>query len=333
MCTIARIFVYAIFGLFMPLLAAEAVETDPPLTARNAVEAANIIMEHHMPALPERCRPVLVRVLDNAASRKNVHQEWLDVYNQGCIGGRAELADINGVQIAKSALYKEWWSTPAWQYDKVQTKVWAKMIGEVRYINLKNFYESDLRVTLRALATEKPLPSGGYIVDMRGSGGGYIWAAHTLGMLFAKNTAEPVMFRTTRQGTDSMVVEKPGELSDKPLVVLVDQDSASTAEMAVCMLTQNKAARGVLMGKKTHGKGNGAWNLQIPGKLRITYTRYTFSCPGKDGKEVLVDGKGIEPDIRLPDADLKVTSFTENDKAITAALQQLAVIKQLAATR
>src|SRR5208282_5626977 len=100
-----------------------------------------------------------------------------------------------------------------------------------------------------------------------------------------------------------------------PLVVLVDADTASAAEVLAGALKENKRAR--LIGQNTYGKGCAQGWLKLPqegelrspptpvagsagtGGIRITIARF-FSPTGQP-----YSGRGVEPDIFAETADLQ----------------------------
>jgi len=100
----------------------------------------------------------------------------------------------------------------------------------------------------------------------------------------------------------------------EPLVVLVDGETASSAEMVACALKDN--LRGTLVGKTTFGKGciQKVRKLNTaPAGIRMTVAKF-FSPRGLD-----YSGTGVKPDVEAPATDLPME--TEQDAQMQAALE------------
>lgn len=346
---LAHIIVFAI-GLFMPVVA-NAAEPDLLTQVR---ELTDKVMARHMQAPAETCRDMLSGIFFKAASRNtfgdrfvmpdayaaflarlprdDFRWQWQAASQSGCIDGRAELYNADAVQIAKPARYADYLTHPGWHYDKTETKVWSRMFGDILYIRILNFYEPDLVKKVTEILLKQSFAA--LIVDVRGTMGGYPNVADRLVQMFA-GTEDPVIFTYTRKDgrleasvslkahSDPQRFSRPGMFKDKPVVVLGDRDTSSAGEYLIGMLTKNKATRGVFMGAGTYGKGTRQGILSIAGKLKVELTTEIFSFPGKYGSEVVVEGKGLEPDIPLSPAQLKVTANPGSDQAIKAALDHL----------
>lgn len=140
----------------------------------------------------------------------------------------------------------------------------------------------------------------GLILDLRGNPGGYLQQAievadkfissGTLVTTVGLGGSEPDITRATRFRTED----------ELPIVVLVDQSSASASEIVAGAL-QNRD-RAVVMGVRTFGKGS-VQNLYDRdfhgGALKMTIAQYL--CPG----DVSIQGQGVQPDIELRPAVVK----------------------------
>ncbi len=105
---------------------------------------------------------------------------------------------------------------------------------------------------------------------------------------------------------------KTGDMIDGlPLVVMINEGSASASEIVAGALQDHK--RAVVVGLKSFGKGSVQTIREIPGfgAIKITTARY-FTPSGNS-----IQAKGIEPDVEIPRAELKVlpkiTGWGEGD--------------------
>jgi carboxyl-terminal processing protease len=198
--------------------------------------------------------------------------------------------------------------------------------GNLALVSLKAFTDktpAELRAALQKLAPQKPR---GLILDLRSNeGGNFHRVVDCAGMLLPGDKLVATMIH---RGGGEEVLRSSGEnlLPGVPIVVLVNGETASGAEMLAAALKEEASAR--LVGKKTLGK----WNVQklaaLSNKYAIKYTVSLFRSP----RGQLLDGKGLEPDLEvdfaedaaqkawhLPDAALRLKA----DPQLRAAAQLL----------
>jgi carboxyl-terminal processing protease len=138
-----------------------------------------------------------------------------------------------------------------------------------------------------------------FILDLRGNGGGLVEAGVDTARLFL---TEGTIIQQQYRGKpiETFQVEKPGPLADLPIVVLVDKDTASAAEIVAGALQVHR--RALLVGQPTHGKDTIqlVFDLKDGSSLHVTAARWWI--PGLDPP--IRDGHGLQPDIPIPtDAD------------------------------
>lgn len=103
---------------------------------------------------------------------------------------------------------------------------------------------------IKAIAASK---AKGLIIDLRGNPGGYFDSAIYAGEDFLPKGT--IMAKQTNRSGDEEIfrVDRDGRLLNIPIVVLVDDGSASASEILAGMLQQNK--RATVVGENTYGKG------------------------------------------------------------------------------
>jgi carboxyl-terminal processing protease len=158
----------------------------------------------------------------------------------------------------------------------------------------------------------------GIVFDLRGNGGGLVTQAQLIASMFLRNG--PIV--TTRgRSVEEHTLNATGQpiAPELPLVVLVDQDTASASEIVAGALQDRH--RATLVGTRTFGKGvfQEVLPLSNGGALDITVGQYFLPSGRNLGGAGTKQGKGLQPDVAIKD-DLK----TKRDEQLVKALRVLA---------
>ena len=173
---------------------------------------------------------------------------------------------------------------------------------KVGYIRLKQFNANAAKEMREAAKALEAQDVDGYILDLRGNPGGLLEASIDIarqwlneGIIVSTRTREGI--RDVRRATGSAI-------TDKPLVVLIDQGSASASEILSGSLQDNGRAQ--LVGQKTFGKGlvQAVRGLSDGSGLTVTIAKY-LTPKGTD-----IHKNGIEPDIKSEMNEKQLKSFT-----------------------
>src|SRR5579884_1062145 len=191
-------------------------------------------------------------------------------------------------------------------------------VGDIGYIRIVQFNENtaeELKNTINAIAAKIPPEKlKGYVVDLRNNPGGLLEGAVAATDAFlARGDVVGIGGRNASQA--KRIHADGNSLSKgKPVVVLINGGSASTAEVVAAALQDNH--RATLVGTRTFGAGSVATELQLghgQGVLRLA-TRQYFTPAGR-----MIEGQGIAPDIEvaqdLPD-NLKPKSRPPANKPV-----------------
>ncbi|MGH8870013.1 MAG: S41 family peptidase [Actinomycetes bacterium] len=182
-------------------------------------------------------------------------------------------------------------------------------------IRITAFSQGVGRHVRQALAADPASWRGGVVLDVRGNPGGLVEEAVAVAGLFLDSG--PVVTYERRGRPPRTLHAARGGNEATSLVVLVDQDTASAAELLAASLQDRN--RAVVVGSRTVGKGS----VQEPARLSdgsalsITVGRY-LTPSGRS-----VEGVGVEPDVLVPpDAPVQVAErrATEVLTGLTAAL-------------
>ncbi len=177
------------------------------------------------------------------------------------------------------------------EIDVVDSRINNTVIGaKIGYLRLKQFNaKSPKEMSLSIKKLEKQQPFG-YVLDLRSNPGGLLEASIEIARQWI-NTGIIVSTKT-KDGITDIRKAKGRALTNRPVVVLIDEGSASASEILSGAIKDNK--RGVLVGKKTFGKGlvQSVRSLSDGSGLTVTVAKY-LTPSGKD-----INKNGIEPDIK-----------------------------------
>ena len=165
----------------------------------------------------------------------------------------------------------------------------------IGYIRLSDFREKsadDLEAALRKL---KDQSMEGLILDLRNNPGGLLDIAVSVAELFLSKHQLIVSTKgRLKNQNQELRARADGLMKDLPLVVLVNEGSASASEIVAGAVQDHH--RGVLIGTKTHGKASvqTIFPLKDGSALRLTTSKY-FTPAGRS-----IHGQGILPDVGVP---------------------------------
>ena len=170
----------------------------------------------------------------------------------------------------------------------------AKLIdNEVGYLRLRAFNENSSNQLKKEISKlEKNNKLIGYIFDLRNNPGGLLSQAVKISDFFL-NDGEIVSTRGRKDSRENrkFFAKKGDRIKGKPLIVLINNGSASASEIVAGALQDQK--RAVLLGETTYGKGSvqSIIPLKNRGAIRLTISKY-YLPSGKSISEI-----GVSPDI------------------------------------
>ena len=170
------------------------------------------------------------------------------------------------------------------------TSVEFHMEGDIAYIQISNFHAKTNEEFRKALAAPEVKNAKGIILDLRDNPGGYVNVVVDIASNFIKEGVI-ITLRDNAGQTRSNSVTPNGVFTDLPMVVLVNQYSASGSEVLSGALQDY--GRATIAGTVTFGKGSYDSFFQLPDGSAIYLTTGRWLTP--KGREI--EGKGITPDI------------------------------------
>ena len=198
------------------------------------------------------------------------------------------------------------------EIKSVVSKVIKKKIG---YLRLRAFNEnSDNQLKKQISKLEKENKLTGYILDLRNNPGGLLSQAVKISDFFLHD-GEIVSTKGRKTRENRKFFAKKGDKIDgKPLVVLINNGSASASEIVAGALQDQK--RAILIGEETYGKGSvqSIIPLRNNGAIRLTISKY-YLPSGRSISEV-----GITPDIKVFEEGDKFVINSETDNQLDYAV-------------
>ncbi|MBW4544058.1 MAG: PDZ domain-containing protein [Symplocastrum torsivum CPER-KK1] len=168
-----------------------------------------------------------------------------------------------------------------------------KQEGQIKvgYISLNEFSSHASEQMQRAILNLNEQNVDAYVLDLRGNPGGLLHASVEIARMWIEN-GEIVHTVDRRGGTQEFKANKSA-LTQLPMAVLVDGNSASASEILAGALKDSK--RAVVVGSKTFGKAvvQSVHSLSDGSGLAVTISRY-YPPSGID-----INHKGIMPDVTL----------------------------------
>ena len=197
---------------------------------------------------------------------------------QGPKGGKARQVRLTRAQISLPVVS-----------SKLET-VHGKKLG---YARLATFSEGSSVALRRAVRKLQGRGAQGLVLDLRGNGGGLLEEAVLNASIFLPK-GETVVSTDSRSQGHAVYKTKGDNLPSLPIVVLIDRNTASAAEILTAALADDAGAKTV--GTRSYGKGVFQQEIDLSngGALKLTVGEY-FTPDGTN-----LAGKGIHPDVQAP---------------------------------
>ncbi len=187
---------------------------------------------------------------------------------------------------------------------------------KIGYIRLSSFNQnSGAQLNEEINKFEKNKKIIGYIFDLRNNPGGLLSQAVKISDFFL-NDGEIVSTKGRKERENRKFFARKGDkINGKPLIVLINNGSASASEIVAGALQNHK--RAVLLGITTFGKGSvqSIIPLKNKGALRLTISKY-YLPSGKSISEV-----GISPDIKIEEEGEEFLINTSTDNQLNYAVK------------
>ena len=202
----------------------------------------------------------------------------------------------------------------------VVKSVEAKLLkNKIGYLRLKSFNSNSSDQLIKNIDIfENKEKANGYILDLRNNPGGLLTQAINITDFFLDD-GEIVSTKGRKVFENRRFFAKKGDkLNGKPLIVMINNGSASASEIVAGALKDHK--RAIILGEKTYGKGSvqSIIPLSDGGGMRLTVSKY-YLPSGESISEI-----GVEPDIFVEENGSDFQINTKSDNQLDYALNLLA---------
>lgn len=155
------------------------------------------------------------------------------------------------------------------------------------------------------------------IVDVRNNGGGIVDEALEIADLFTEKDTT-LLIEKNKDGNEDVTKAKKDKTINMKTVLLVNQKSASASEI-LAGIFKDKVDNATLVGTTTFGKGVIQILYQLPDGSGLKITSREYYTPNR--REI--DGKGIDPDVKVSDYEYNGKVDLKNDTQLQKAIETL----------
>lgn len=175
--------------------------------------------------------------------------------------------------------------------DPVTHRVHSWGDRSLGYIRLAYFTETVADQVRRSIQVLESQGVEGYVLDLRANPGGLVESSVAVAQMWLDRGT--IVTLKDRQGRGERLMAGGSAVTDHPLVVLVDQGTASASEILAAALQDHQ--RALLVGSATFGKGSVQSLHSLSGGAGLAITTAHYLTP----QGYPIDDQGIEPDIQV----------------------------------
>jgi carboxyl-terminal processing protease len=162
-------------------------------------------------------------------------------------------------------------------------------LGYIQILNFTNRTPTELATAIEELQT---LGIVALILDLRNNRGGLLQESIQVTGEFI-DSGEVVVYEKSATTEKTFSTESGGHALELPLVVLVNSNTASAAELVAAAIRDHE--RGFIIGQTTYGKGTVQQIFRLSDGSSVHITSAEFFTPNR----FALEGKGLEPDISM----------------------------------
>ena len=199
------------------------------------------------------------------------------------------------------------------EVKSVTAKTIDKKIG---YLRLRAFNQNSANQLKKEISKlEKNNKLTGYVFDLRNNPGGLLSQAIKISDFFLDDGEIVSTKGRKRRENRKFFAKKGDKINGKPLIVLINNGSASASEIVAGALQDHK--RAILLGETSYGKGSvqSIIPLKNRGAIRLTISKY-YLPSGKSISEI-----GVSPDIQVLEEGEEFSINTNTDNQLNYAIK------------
>ncbi len=203
-----------------------------------------------------------------------------------------------GTEVTLSVLRNDWDSSKEFKIKRAVIEIpslkWEIKEENIAYINLYHFSEKADSDFSKAALQILNSPAEKIILDLRNNPGGYLEISQDIAGWFLEK-GNVVVVEDFRNSEEDILYKAEGnaKLSSYPIIVLINQGSASAAEILAAALRDNRGVK--LVGETSFGKGcvQELVSLRDNSSLKVTVANWLTP------ERKQISEEGLEPDIRV----------------------------------
>ena len=200
--------------------------------------------------------------------------------------------------------------------NPVYTALDTSTSEKVGYLRLNQFSANAAKEIAHGVANLQSQGAQAYILDLRNNPGGLLQAGVEIARMWLDNST--IVYTVNRQGALGSFDANGEMLTDAPLVVLVNQGTASASEILAGALQDN--GRALLVGEKTFGKGLIQSLFELPDGAGLAVTVAKYETPNHTD----INKLGIMPDEIVAQEPITYAEIaTQTDKQYQQALKMV----------
>jgi carboxyl-terminal processing protease len=187
---------------------------------------------------------------------------------------------------------------------KIKSVKYTDLEDGFGYIRITSFIENTAKDLEKAIEKhiEKNKKMEGLLIDLRRNPGGLLDQAIKISDMFLSEGVIVSTIGRNKAEKEVSYATKKGKYKEFPLIILVNEYSASASEIVSGALQDNK--RALIVGERTFGKGSVQSIVKLPdgSGLKLTVARY-YTPSG-----ISIQAEGIKPDIEIEDVEVEAFS-------------------------
>ena len=194
----------------------------------------------------------------------------------------------------------------------VKSKLLDNQYGYIRLAQFQAMTDKDMEQAVAQLKQQAGGQLKGLVLDLRNNPGGLLDSAIQISDAFLdkdkKGKPEMIVYTQGRlPGSKFTAMANPGDILDHaPMVVLINNGSASASEIVAGALKDNK--RAIILGTRSFGKGSVQTVLPLDSKRGIKLTTALYFTPSGTS----IQAKGITPDIVVEEVSIPKEGATKD---------------------
>ena len=194
----------------------------------------------------------------------------------------------------------------------VKSKLLDNQYGYIRLAQFQAMTDKDMEQAVAQLKQQAGGQLKGLVLDLRNNPGGLLDSAIQISDAFLdkdkKGKPEMIVYTQGRlPGSKFTAMANPGDILDHaPMVVLINNGSASASEIVAGALKDNK--RAIILGTRSFGKGSVQTVLPLDSKRGIKLTTALYFTPSGTS----IQAKGITPDIVVEEVSIPKEAATKD---------------------